>query len=311
MLAPVRVPKDSSSKAYGAIELRRGSRQPRAVSNSKRRMSPRKRRTLPQELIDRIIDCLQDQQRLLAKCASVSRAFVRRSQQHIFAKIILFPSLENKFLTLVENSPHLIPFIRDLTVSINNSRLLTCQPSSLPKILPLLTQHKIKSLNIKVYGGGVVDWEKNVHKTVHSAFASVFLGNRLEEFILQDIQNFDCSLPAQCSSLRMLVIGGEGSMAPFIAPDRPCHPFSPPPLSVMMIGTGQYAFQSLMNCCTSASPAFALNNLQWLGLRELPGPEWIQAFQTLAQSSLARLKHLVIELEVKQGVYSLSLHEYP
>lgn len=305
MLVPVRVPKNSSSEPHVVLGIRRGSRPPRAVSNSRRRMSPKRPRTLPQELIDRIIDCLRDQQRLLAKCAAVSRAFVRRSQQHIFAKIILFPSLEHRFMTLLESSPHLIPYIQDLSVAISNPRLPTWQPSPLPKILPLLTQRRIKSLNIKVYGGGVVDWGKNIHKALRDALASVFLGNRLEAFILQDIQNFDPLLPAQCASLRMLVIGGEGSMAPFIA--CPYYPFSPPPLSVMMIGTGQDAFQSLMSCCTPASPAFALSNLQWLGLRELPGPEWIKAFRNLAQSSLSKLRHLVLELEVKQGAYFPSI----
>lgn len=216
----------------------------------------------------------------------------------------MFPSLEARLEALLKKSPHLIPYIKDFVVAISAIKSTsTCGASPLVESLPFFTH--LKSLSIKTYGGVVINWRQDIPINLRGAFSSIFLRNRLEEFVLQDIHDFDTTLPASCSSLRVLVIGGEGTLAPFTP--RHDYPCTPPPLSVMMIGTGKDSLQTLMGCCSPETPAFALDNLQWLGLRELPGTSWINAFRILAQSSLSMLKHLVIELEVKSCSYRLQI----
>ncbi|KAF8970376.1 hypothetical protein BDZ97DRAFT_2055285 [Flammula alnicola] len=199
-------------------------------------------RPLPQELIDHIIDCLKDQRDALIACSSVSRAFVRRTQQHLFAKTILFPSLEKKLTALLERSPHLAAYSKELVIAINTSKTISL--------------------------GDATTEEQPLFKTSQCLPSSKATST---PFFLRDVHRFGFWY-------------SEGRRA----------------WCLMMVGEGENSFLSIMNSCSLTRPAFALDKLQWLGLRELPGP-WIDAFQELAKTSLTRLKHLVIELEIKPG----------
>lgn len=273
---------------------------PRVVKHSQiLALAPPRRsrvRTLPQELIDRIIDYFKGQRETLITCTYVSHAFVRRAQQHLFEKIILYPWHEQKLKILFEKSSHLAEYSKELLIATLSAPQLG-GPGNLREILPKFTL--LKSLTIKVYGYGYLDWQCDVSEDTRAGVAEIFAGNQIQEFVLQDIQNFNTLLLARCPSLRMIVLGGDGSLAPFVA--RPHYPCTPPPLSAVMVGAGEECFQSLINCCTINPPAFALDKLQWLGLRELPGESWMDSFQKLSETSLPMLKHLVIELEIKSG----------
>ncbi|KAF9486214.1 hypothetical protein BDN70DRAFT_238634 [Pholiota conissans] len=260
-------------------------------------------RTMPQELIDQVIDYSKDQRDTLLSCSLVSRAFVHRSQQHLFAKIILYPSLEIKLKILFETSSHLASYTKELSISVPqicSSPLATVYPegsSHLLDVLPKFTN--LKRFTMRIYGYGVLDWNECVPEDIQTGIASIFEKNMLHEVVLQDVQEFDPGLLARCSSLQMLVLGGESSLSRYTEPlPDSC---APPALSVAMVGSGEKCFQSFMDCCNATLPAFSLNKLQWLGLRELPGDPWIESFHKLAKSSLCMLKHLVIELEIKAG----------
>ncbi|KAF8190181.1 hypothetical protein BJ912DRAFT_903269 [Pholiota molesta] len=273
---------------------------PRVVKHSQiLSLAPPRRsrvRTLPQELIDRIIDSFKGQRETLITCTYVSHAFVRRAQQHLFEKFILYPWHEQKLKVLFEKSSHLAEYIKELLIATRSASQIG-GPGNLRDILPKFTQ--LKCLSIKVYGYGYLDWQCDVSEDLRAGVAEMIVGNRIQEFVLQDIQNFDTLLLANCPSLRMIILGGDGSLAPIVA--RPHCPPTPPSLSAVMVGAGEECFQSLMNCCTINPPVFALDKLQWLGLRELPGESWMDSFQKLSEMSLPMLKHLVIELEIKSA----------
>ncbi|KAJ6461112.1 hypothetical protein C8R45DRAFT_1029204 [Mycena sanguinolenta] len=85
------------------------------------------RPTLPQELIDLILD--RTDEKSLISCARVARSFRYTSQKHLFASVILEPAsryrhgwLRSKALTLkgfsqiLSNSPHLAPHVHSLTL---------------------------------------------------------------------------------------------------------------------------------------------------------------------------------------------------
>ncbi|KAJ7181457.1 hypothetical protein C8R43DRAFT_271315 [Mycena crocata] len=84
-----------------------------------------------QELLDYIIDYLSDSPRDLVACAGVAKSWVYRAQYHIYRHLDLTPGsscddIEIRFHRLthtLQNVPHLIAFIRSVSVPLKSSAL--------------------------------------------------------------------------------------------------------------------------------------------------------------------------------------------
>ncbi|KAJ7491193.1 hypothetical protein FB451DRAFT_1389921 [Mycena latifolia] len=87
--------------------------------------------SLPQELIDKVIDAAQDDLESLRTCSCASSSFRRRSQQHIFAHITILPPLTDaedptpcqKFYDLLVSSPHLALYVKSLEIMEGRSKM--------------------------------------------------------------------------------------------------------------------------------------------------------------------------------------------
>jgi hypothetical protein len=75
--------------------------------------------TIPQDIIDNIIEAVGDDSRLLKKCALVSSSFLLPSRKHLFSNISLFrvdQACQQLHQLLVEN-PVIQSFVRSITIS--------------------------------------------------------------------------------------------------------------------------------------------------------------------------------------------------
>ncbi|KAK0479530.1 hypothetical protein IW261DRAFT_143785 [Armillaria novae-zelandiae] len=119
--------------------------------------------TLPQELIDDIINNLYNDEHSLRACALVSSSWSRRSQQHLFSRIRLASirsrdksksrTAAERFLHLIESAQHIPSFVRHLDViegDIGYGRWLGRSIPVLDCILPALTN--LRTLCIKFSG---------------------------------------------------------------------------------------------------------------------------------------------------------------
>lgn len=70
--------------------------------------------TLPQELLDKIVDELHDEFSALSVCALSSSRLHRRATLHLFSDITLTPSNYQKFIELTFRSPYLTRYVRTL-----------------------------------------------------------------------------------------------------------------------------------------------------------------------------------------------------
>ncbi|KAK7048416.1 hypothetical protein R3P38DRAFT_2869219 [Favolaschia claudopus] len=126
---------------------------------------PEQRPTLPQELIDLILD-VTDVKSLTA-CARVARAFRSTSQKHIFAEIRIVPPsrywVKSKSLTfkafsrVLAESPHLALSVRSLTLvegtGVGSARWM--RKDAFPEILSSLTSLTSLSIQSDVW----LDWD--------------------------------------------------------------------------------------------------------------------------------------------------------
>ncbi|KAH8077030.1 hypothetical protein BXZ70DRAFT_709032 [Cristinia sonorae] len=90
---------------------------------------------LPLELTDKVIDCLHDNPSALRTCSLISRAFLRRSRFHRFRSVMLNARASEKFEKLLNESPGVGPYVRELHVSVSTfERTPTWVDSRLPHI---------------------------------------------------------------------------------------------------------------------------------------------------------------------------------
>jgi hypothetical protein len=111
--------------------------------------------SLPQELIDMIIDFLLDDKQALKACSLTSRAFLAASRLHLFTQMRLAtvgrhsdnrrdPLLANFLFLFINSSPSILPFVRSLRIdSVEPSGDATPYDMRNLKALP-----KLKSLSV-------------------------------------------------------------------------------------------------------------------------------------------------------------------
>jgi len=125
---------------------------------------------IPQELIDRIVEELLEDEDSLCACALTSRSFQVPSQKCLFHRIELYDDKQHRnhwlagsnntlnlcerLYLLFQTSPHLASIIKDLAIFDPGDTWLT-EENSLPFILPLLTNLE------KIYISGGL-WEASL-----------------------------------------------------------------------------------------------------------------------------------------------------
>ncbi|KAJ6572290.1 hypothetical protein B0H19DRAFT_681313 [Mycena capillaripes] len=195
--------------------------------------------TLPQELVDIIIDNLHDDLPSLKSCSLAARTFVTSARIHIFRKIEILPppkplssrNLCQRFHKLLTSSPHIAPLVEELSVVLVGSEtsfaydddgvylekrhvtwIMTCR--TLPLILPLLNLKRISlTENAPVDWNNAGDFSMNwakMGRQMKSALVNVFSSPRLEAVHLRGIvvesPRLLLSLFSQATSLKKLAL---------------------------------------------------------------------------------------------------------
>lgn len=150
--------------------------------------------TVPQELIDVIIDYLYNDHPSLRACALVASSWSGRSQQHLFSRIVFagrsWPDKPKSqtaaelFLHLIESVPHIPSFVRHLEIVEGDifeyDRWLGQSIQVLDRILPALTN--LRTLHINFSG---VLWSD-----VPGIQTSFFLASKLQDLHKVTITSF-------------------------------------------------------------------------------------------------------------------------
>lgn len=137
--------------------------------------------SLPQELVDLIVDNIDDDIPSLEACALTSRAFLASSRRYQFFGIELtglLPShhgetraqkqkqtLCDKFYALITHSPHIAPLVRDLSILEGGVAWLANRRSPLPLVLRQLVNLEHISLG---EGNQVIKWTNLPHRVRES-----------------------------------------------------------------------------------------------------------------------------------------------
>ncbi|KAJ6493188.1 hypothetical protein C8R45DRAFT_1212621 [Mycena sanguinolenta] len=77
---------------------------------------------LPQELVDKIVGEVKDDEDSLRTCALISPAFVPSTRQHLFASVRLLGHNLHPFQALIDSSPFVASHVRRLTISVISSQ---------------------------------------------------------------------------------------------------------------------------------------------------------------------------------------------
>ncbi|RDB19007.1 hypothetical protein Hypma_014426 [Hypsizygus marmoreus] len=120
--------------------------------------------TLPQELLNEVVDDLRSEPEALKHCALASRCLLERSQQNLFFAIHISSATHSlRILNVLTSKRILSHYIRDLCITIDEEWCL--RDSSLPSILSMLTF--LESLTIK--GQTCALWNKDIPRETADA----------------------------------------------------------------------------------------------------------------------------------------------
>lgn len=132
----------------------------------------------PQELVDLIVDCLEDDMSSLEGCSLTSRAFLASSRRYQFYEIELTgipppyrtrsqkQTLCDKFLALITKSPHIALLVKDLTILEGGAPWLANRRSPLPLVLRRLVN--LEHVSIGDPAGRFMDWSLIPHRVRES-----------------------------------------------------------------------------------------------------------------------------------------------
>ncbi|KAK0437276.1 uncharacterized protein EV420DRAFT_1588849 [Desarmillaria tabescens] len=137
--------------------------------------------SLPQELVDRIIDEARDDIPTLRSCSLVSHAFLPRTRVHLFETIDLSTIDEcQKFHALCITSPHVITYVKnlDLCTLYGGRRERILEDPSFPAVMGLIPVCQLERLKINKYHWSEVSESSKEALSQHS-FRSVVLDTNL------------------------------------------------------------------------------------------------------------------------------------
>ena len=104
--------------------------------------------SLPLELEEYIIDCLQDDKFALLACALVCHSWIARAQSHIFHEVRLSDSRADGFAQVLETSPHIARYVRVCRVKAMGLRY-----KNLMSVFPMLDN--VQQLHISAFRPGM------------------------------------------------------------------------------------------------------------------------------------------------------------
>ncbi|RDB16423.1 hypothetical protein Hypma_002901 [Hypsizygus marmoreus] len=124
---------------------------------------------LPQELLDKIVDCLHNDLSSLKSCALSFRSLLPRSQSHIFSHVhISKTSPTSRLHAVLSQNPGLAKVIRELEISYPT--LLDGYHPDLPHILHLVTS--LESLSINLPGASWINLSQDLQDALLGVFGS-------------------------------------------------------------------------------------------------------------------------------------------
>ncbi|RDB16506.1 hypothetical protein Hypma_002956 [Hypsizygus marmoreus] len=130
------------------------------------------RTELPQEIFDKIIDEVSNDDQILKSCALASNSFRPRSQKHLFSFITLDKSLScDRLYPLLTENPRLCTYIHDILLMIDQEtdpQWLSVN-KNLSCILDMLTS--LCACSISIFNE--IDW-KDIHPQTTAALFRVF-----------------------------------------------------------------------------------------------------------------------------------------
>lgn len=152
---------------------------------------------LPQELVDLIVDNLEDDISSLEACSLTSRAFLASSRRYQFSEIELtglplshqsasrpqMQTLCDKFLALIERSPHIAPLVKDLSILEGGVPWLANRRSPLPLVLRQLVNLEHISIGDP---GRSMDWSL-LPRRVRESLMDILHSPKLQSVILMAI----------------------------------------------------------------------------------------------------------------------------
>ena len=163
--------------------------------------------TLPQELIERVIEYCAWNERTLLACSLVSRSWATASRRYLFRIICLHTHTSvAAFLRLVASSPHnIIPFVRKLDIMELDSkawmRSLFHRLPSFPYLECVAMQMVPNSYHFK--------WGFHLSTDIRMAFTGLFVGITKLELSAMFSSFYElCELICSFPHLRSLVLNG-------------------------------------------------------------------------------------------------------
>ncbi|PPQ73433.1 hypothetical protein CVT24_008137 [Panaeolus cyanescens] len=180
--------------------------------------------SLPQELIDTIIDIVQDDAHTLQQCSLVSTAFLTRAQKHLFREITLSSShltRPTRLTHLLAESPHLTDAISSLHIIERKRKRSKRNPTGTNGWLQSDNSHlgpvlsKLPSLKeLMLECADCISWTSLASNTRHALEQSVFATGGLVRLILDSIFDVPYHLFENLSSLQELTLKNGSILGP-------------------------------------------------------------------------------------------------
>ncbi len=239
--------------------------------------------SLPQELVDRIIDEASDDIPTLQSCSLVSHTFLPRTRVHLFETIGLSTVLEcQKFHSICIASPHLTAYVKNLGICTryggHNHPVL--EDPSFSVVMSLLPIGQLEGLKMVKYHWDNISESSKAALSRHS-FRSVVLDTNLVTDVDSLYTVFKGSTELDLSFEGVI---GESSQFTTKAP-----PASGP--SLVKLRLEGYCDPILQSIVDTQTYPFSVNNLRSLSIiiQHLPTVELLKGILDLPLSSLEHL----------------------
>ncbi|KAJ3513929.1 hypothetical protein NLJ89_g2673 [Agrocybe chaxingu] len=289
---------------------------------------------LPQELVDFIIECLDDDTKALRACSAVCSAMRCRSQTLLFThhkrlsfiqpSAILSPfdrswypfyqgsfSRElsapiyslREFHSKVSNHAHLARWIREVTVAYDMLDFLQGVTGQLlHRVLahfPRLESLTITHASAREPSFRQLKYDSRSNPTsfaIRVALAPILPTAPIRHIALRDVQMDPYHL-SSCKHLRELDLKGQTNFVLASAP-LPLQDAERPRLDTLRVNLGCHAFHSLIRYCAEPNPPLILSDIQTFSTKE--SASWTEDFPHVL-THFKNLTHLKLALTVLDG----------
>ncbi|KAH8832395.1 hypothetical protein DL96DRAFT_1551584 [Flagelloscypha sp. PMI_526] len=278
--------------------------------------------TFPQELVDQVIDHLWDEPEQLKACTLTSHSFTHSSQLHLFENVYLDTMVidgislgsgqlerpsPTRFLELLVESPHIIPFVKTLQLGFHS----TVDPA-LPAILKSLTHVQSFSLEGPLDDNEAGDfgfraWE-DLSEPLKEALAHFMSVSPLKELSLDTAVNLPTSLFRLIPQLSSLSLTEAFFEADDIYNDDFPPPSTPIPLKNLNVDAALHCdLVGFLEPMTDAKSALDLTRLESLSVTvDIQDLDMLETLQQLLDANQHSLESFCFNPDHLGGVLSLS-----